>query len=370
MSRALTLRTVGGLVPAAFLLVFGLSGFLTVTWGYAFFVIAAGLWGIAILAFGTFVFTHCIDTRKLLGYCKFFFFSGLWAYLGCIGAFSGFFAYEAFLGRVELRYMLFGPAILAALGILEYGVYRALISRNRATFERYRRFISRERVNVKQMRRVLLDDIILHKSLYQVSFIRWLRHTLILWGFMLLVLLEILRVFVQEAMPSFGLPDVWHIEEHPIRLSIGFLYDLFGLMVVLGCILAIAWRISVGNSEQKKFSDTPTVWFLLFVMMSGFLVESVRIAETDMSATYLRYEFVGYAMAIPLKHYGISLMSFYDTLWIVHVLGSCLFIAYVPLKRLIHSCATPFGRLINSQKDMLAEKKHKILAALSNITRE
>jgi len=363
-------RTVGGLIPAVFLLVLGLSGFLTVVWGYAFFVAAAGLWAVAILASGIFIFTHYVDTQKLRGYCKFFFFAGLWSYICCIGAFGGFFTHEAFLGRVELRYILFGPAILAALGVLEYGVYRALITRNRATFDRYRRFISRDRIDVKEMRRVLVDDIILHKSLYRVSFIRWLRHTLILWGFMSLVLLEIFRVLIQEAMPAFGLPDVWHVEAHPVRLSIGFLYDLFGFMVVLGCFLAIAWRISVGNSEEKKFSDTPTVWFLLFVMLSGFVVEAVRIAETDMSATYLRYEFVGYVMAMPLKYFSINLMSFYDTLWIVHVLGSCLFIAYIPLKRLIHAFATPFGRLINSQKGVLTEKKNKILASLSNMNRD
>jgi nitrate reductase gamma subunit len=47
----------------------------------------------------------------------------------------------------------------------------------------------------------------------------------------------------------------------------------------------------------------------------------------------------------------------YEPLWLFHVLISCAFIAYVPVKRLIHSCATPIGRLMNSQKTLLAAKK-------------
>ena len=54
----------------------------------------------------------------------------------------------------------------------------------------------------------------------------------------------------------------------------------------------------------------------------------------------------------------------YEALWLVHVLGSCAFIAYVPAKRLVHSCATPMGRLMHSQRELLAAKKQAVLAGL------
>ena len=182
--------------------------------------------------------------------------------------------------------------------------------------------------------------------------------------FSFLVLIEVFRVFFQEALPAFGFRDVWHVPDHPIRLTFGFLYDFFGLMVVAGCVLAIAWRISVQGSEDKKFSDTPTVWFILFVMLSWYMVEALRISASPMDEWYLPFEFVGYLIALPLAGRSESLMKFYDGLWIIHVLGSCLFIAYVPLRRLIHSCATPLGRLMNSQKEMLQDKKRAILSGL------
>lgn len=357
-------RTIFGISGAALFLIAGLSGLLVVAWGYGFFLTAAAFWGFAIFFSAVFIFTRFVRTELLRKLCKSFFFAGLWAYIYCIAAFGGFFTYEAVAGRVEFRYILFGPAILAALGILEYGIFRALISKNRASFKRYRRFISRDAIDQKSIRKTLVDDIILHKSLFRVSFIRWLRHTLILWGFAFLVLIEVFRVFFQEALPAFGFRDVWHIPDHPVRLTFGFLYDFFGLMVVIGCILAIGWRISVQGSDDKKFSDTPTVWFILFVMLSGYMVEALRISAAPMNEWYIPFEFVGYLMAIPLVERSEDLMQFYDPLWIIHVLGSCLFIAYVPLRRLIHSCATPFGRLMNSQKDMLQKKRRTIIAGL------
>jgi nitrate reductase gamma subunit len=353
-----------GVCVAAAIFIAGLFGWLVSAWGYGLFLAAVALWGGSILLSIIFIFSNFLETERLKKHCRYSFFAGLWAYIYCIAAFGGFFIYEAFAGRVDLKYMLFGPAILTALGILEYGIFRALISKNRATFERYRPFISREKINKKSIRRILVDDIILQKTLYSVSFIRWLRHSLILWGFAFLVLIEMFRVFFQEALPAFGFQDIWHVPNHPVRLTFGFLYDFFGLMVIVGCLLSIGWRISVQGTDDKKFSDTPTVWFLLFVMFSGFIVEALRISGLSMDEPYVAVEFVGYALALMLASKSADLMAFYDLLWIIHVLGSCLFIAYVPMRRLIHSCATPFGRLMNSQKEMLSDKKRAILSGL------
>jgi hypothetical protein len=54
----------------------------------------------------------------------------------------------------------------------------------------------------------------------------------------------------------------------------------------------------------------------------------------------------------------------HEPLWLFHVWVSCAFIANAPLKRLIHSCATPIGRLMNSQKGLLGAKKQDSLKGL------
>ena len=61
-----------------------------------------------------------------------------------------------------------------------------------------------------------------------------------------------------------------------------------------------------------------------------------------------------------------GLSGLYDPLWYVHVIGSCLFGAYIPVKRLVHSCATPMGRLMNSQKGLLEAKRKGVVGGLIN----
>ncbi len=140
-------------------------------------------------------------------------------------------------------------------------------------------------------------------------------------------------------------------------------------MVTVGCVIAIGWRIAIGNSEDKKFSDTPTVWFILFVMISGYLVEALRISSEPMDAWYIPIEFIGYLIALPLVGHSDNFMKYYDALWLIHVIGSCLFMAYIPLKRAIHMFATPFGRLMNSQLTLLKTKRRTILSHLNGRSR-
>jgi hypothetical protein len=73
---------------------------------------------------------------------------------------------------------------------------------------------------------------------------------------------------------------------------------------------------------------------------------------------------VGIAFAWALLATGAIGALPYEPLWLVHVIGACAFIAYVPIMRLVHTCATPMGRLMNSQKDMLAARKRGVLGAM------
>jgi len=94
-----------------------------------------------------------------------------------------------------------------------------------------------------------------------------------------------------------------------------------------------------------------------------FVVEGLRILPTAGDPVHA-YSFAGRAVALLLPFGQPAVAAWVEPLWLVHVVGSCLFIAYVPVKRLVHSCATPLGRLMNSQKGMLAAKKRGVLGAM------
>jgi hypothetical protein len=286
---------------------------------------------------------------------------GAWAYVFAVASFIGYYVYEAATGNVPLKYILFGPAILAAIVILDVGIYRIIVQRNLPTFRRFGDLWNRDSLDQDALARTLADEVVLHRTLLTVSPFRWVRHQLIFWGFGLMFLVEIVAVAFREALPAFGWTDIWHVPEHPVRLAFDLAYDLTGLMLLVGCLLALAFRVMVNGKAEQKFTDTPTTVFLLIVTVSGFMLEGARLGLEPAGSATAWASFVGLVF-IPISPTDERAI---EALWIFHALAVCGFIAYIPLKRMIHSCATPVGRLANSQKSLLADKKAKVIAGLN-----
>ena len=360
--RLMSPTILGPCVAALLLVLTGLTGLTGAGIGYGLFLTATLLLAGALTALGLLLMTRRFSAEELCASAAWLAILGGWCYLWSLAALTGHYTHELFAGRMELRWVLFGPSVIAALVVLDVGLYRLLVKGNLPTWNRYRGYLNRELANPEAMRRTLVDDVILHRSLLAVSGFRWLKHTLIFWGFALMFATELLAVGEREGFPAFGWTDVWEIRSHPVRLAFDFAYDATGLMVLAGCVMAVWWRIRVHGTEEQKFTDTPTAVFLLFVVLSGFVVEGMRIAAEGGGALNA-VSFAGYAFSwfMPAQGHGTAL---FELLWLVHVLGSCLFIAYVPVRRLVHSCATPMGRLMYSQKELLAAKKKAVLSGL------
>ena len=359
LSNPRILRPVAG---ATAWLLLGVTGIVGAGWGYGLFFASMLLLAGAAAAFALLVLTRAFDGDRLRGSATWLGLLGMWAYVWAVGALAGHYTLETFEGRMELKWILFGPAVLVALVVLDVGLYRMLVGKNLPAWRRYRGVIRRELANPEAMRRTLVDDVILHRTLLSVSGFRWLKHTLIFWGFALMFAAEMLAVLVREGFPAFGWTDIWEVTSHPVRLAFDFVYDFTGLMVLVGCALAIGWRIAVQGTEERKYTDTPTAVFLFLVVLSGFVVEGMRLAAVPWELHGVSFVGSLFAMATPAATGPGS--TAYEVLWLVHVLGSCAFIAYVPVKRLVHSCATPMGRLMHSQRELLAAKKHAVLTGL------
>lgn len=353
----------GPLIAATALLVLGLVGVLNAGWGYGLLLVSLLLIIGAVASMALLLFTRRFDTESLRASAATLGLFGAWCYLFAVAALAGHYVHETLDGRMELRWILFGPAALAALIVLDVGLYRLLVARNLPTWNRYRAVFSRDLANPTAMRRTFVDDVVLHRTLLGVSGFRWFKHTMIYWGFALMFATELLAVIVRDGLPAFGLADIWEVSSHPVRLAFDFAYDFTGTMVLLGCLLAIVYRIKVNGTEAQKYSDTPTAVFLLLVVISGFVVEALRIAGAPADPAHT-VSFAGYALSLVMPSTLGEGSALFEALWIGHVLGSCAFIAYVPIHRLVHSCATPMGRLMTSQKELLAAKKRAVLTGL------
>jgi nitrate reductase gamma subunit len=351
------------LVIAALIALAGLAGVLGPAWGYGLFTVATLLLIAGAILAAILVLSARFDTDALRRATGAAFWLGAWTYVLAVAALAGYFAREALDGRMPWKWIVFGPAALAAIAVLDWGLYRVIYKRNEATLARYGDVIDRNRVDRPALRRTFLDEVVLHRTLLSVSRFRWVRHQLILWGFALMFAFELGAVFLREVQPALGLGDVWHAKGHPVRLVWDAAFDITGLMILVGCVLALVYRLRVNGTPEQKFTDTPTVVFLLAVVVSGFIVEGLRIAGAPPSPHHAASP-VGVVFAGLLSPFAPVSKGTSDVLWVIHALLSCAFIAYVPLKRLIHSCATPIGRLMNSQKAMLAAKKERSLRGL------
>ncbi len=354
--------TVAGVTISAALLVAGLAGGLSEGIGYGLFLVSALLLASGLALFGFFFFSRKFDSSGLKQNGYWLLALGGWFYVFGFCALGGFYALETLEGRMETRWIIFGPVALASLIILDRGIYRVVVKRNLPTFQRFGRFLSREQSDPAAMRRTLVDEVLLHRTLRGVNGFRWFKHTLIYWGFALLVMTEGLAVLVRDVLPAWGYPRGWE-EGSVVRLALDFSFEVFGLMVLAGCALALVWRVMVNGTEQQKYTDTPTALFLFVVILSGFFVEGLRFAAQT-PEPYMAVSFAGYFLSGFLD--GTQSDSLYEPLWYLHVIGSCLFIAYVPLKRLVHSCATPLGRLANSQTGLLEAKRQGVIRGLLN----
>ncbi len=354
-------RTVLPIVIGVLITALGLAGQIDAAFGYGALFVSVLLLGAGLVALMLLLFTSLTVAG---GTIRWLFALGGWMYVFGVCALTGFYLLEGLSGRVELHWMLFGPVALAVLIVFDVGVYRAVIQRNAPTWRRYREHIQLSKINSDSMRHTFFSDVVFHSSLRSQSGFRWLRHTLILWGFVLMFLIEIIAVFLREGIPAFGLPDIWELPQHPIRLSFDFAFDFFGGMVLVGCVMAYLWRF-IRNENERKFSDSPSLHFLFFVVISGFIVEGIRISAEAFPAGS-GYSFIGYLFASVIPNNASFFKEVYSPLWYLHVFGSLAFIAYVPIHRLIHSCATPIGRLMNSQSEMLEQKRLSSLSGLLN----
>ena len=351
-----------GLASVA-LLAAGLAGLLSAAWGYALFVISGLALTASVGVVAMLLMSHRGRSERLVPLARALAILGAAAYVLAVAALAGHYTAETQSGRMELQWIIFGPLVLAALITFETGIYRKLVRVNVLSWSRYRMFFRRQDADPAAMRKTLVDEVVVHRSLWRVSKLRWLRHTLIFWGFGAMFLTELAAVLVREAMPAFGWVDVWRAPGHPVRLAFDLIFDTTGVMMLLGCLLALYWRISVRGKSERKFADTPMVLFLLFVVLTGFMIEGWRIAQTPFSQDHV-YSFVGVLFGWGMTTAGLHTAGFHQPVWLVHVIASCALIAYLPATRLVHTCATPLGRLMSSQKGLLAAKKRGVLTGL------
>lgn len=339
------------------------SGIISLKWGIVPFFGGSALITVSLLWLSSFIFSKEMNSGYIVRVFRYILTAGLITSFSGLLLLSGSYIRYVAMDRLSSRWILFWPLVLVACLIFIVGMYRKIIQGNIETFKRWERFIKREDREPRSFLKNLWEEVILQKQLRRESHIRWLRHVLIFWGFVSLWLVDFAFAVITKYLPIFGWPSL--SKDSAVRVGFDFFLDFFGLMILTGTAVALLWGLRVRRTTQKIYTDTPTAAFLFIVAFTGYLVEGLRLAALPYEP-YMGYSFLGNFVASFIRGTDLSFSSIHRGLWLFHVVISCAFIAYFPVKRLVHSCATPVGKLMQSQKKMLDKKVKGVVSGLLN----
>jgi len=189
---------------------------------------------------------------------------------------------------------------------------------------------------VRQRLKAVADQALLQRRIVQEKF-SGLMHLGLSWGFLILFVATTL-VGLQD---YFGLP----VLEGPFYLYfMSLTVDLFGIAALLGTLMAVARRLlrPPARLTEPRGVDGFGVLLLLFlaVLVTGFLVEGLRIAATG--DPWGRFSPGGWVTALVFRGVGVEYArAFHRVLWWVHAALSFAFVAAIPYTGVLHLLAAP-----------------------------
>ena len=172
-------------------------------------------------------------------------------------------------------------------------------------------------------------------------------HLFLFWGFLILLLGTIL-IFIQEDLTKLFFGKVFI--QGGFYLFFSFVLDLFGLLAIIGIILA-AFRRYVLKPDRldNKPEDLISLILIFLVLITGFFNEGLRIAVTR--PDFERYSFVGWEISrlfVSPQESGDSLRTLHAIFWWVHLLLAFGFIGYVAYSKLLHLITSALNQFFRS----------------------
>jgi len=187
-------------------------------------------------------------------------------------------------------------------------------------------------------------DVFGHKKLLREPYQGTL-HFLILWGFIILFLGAMLDFFQVDIIePIWGV----HFMEGNLYLGYSVITDLAGFMVLVGVLMAMARRYFFKPAWlDEKTEDMVTLWTILAIILTGFLLEGLRMAATELKAGDTMYEYAWYSFGGALFGYPFrnasmeGLRAAHMLTWWIHTFIVLGFIVYIGYSKLLHIFVTP-----------------------------
>jgi len=202
--------------------------------------------------------------------------------------------------------------------------------------------------------KALAFDALLQRRLYRQSRSRWIIHSLIFFPFVFRFSWGIVALLSSLWLPEKQLAWAMLDKNYPVG---AFLFDLTGVMVISGVILAMFRRAfrKTENLPGLPKHDWPASSLIGGIIIIGFILEGMRIAMTG-SPEGAQYAFIGYGISRFFA--GISdLTNIYGYIWYCHAIFTGAFLAYLPFSRMLHIIMAPVVLAMNAGREFAGKVK-------------
>lgn len=200
--------------------------------------------------------------------------------------------------------------------------------------------------------KALVLDVFLQRRLYRQSGARWLIHSLIFLPFVFRFSWGFVALTASLWKPEWS--SVWAMLDRN-NPATALLFDLTGIMVIVGVILA---SIRGGLKQSSQVPGLPrqdrlALSLIAGIVVVGFILEGIRIAMTGWPGN-AEYAVIGFGIS-RLFSDPTGLTGVYGYIWYVHAILTGAFFAYLPFSRLLHIIMAPVVLAMNA----ISEQDHR-----------
>jgi cytochrome b subunit of formate dehydrogenase/nitrate reductase gamma subunit len=194
--------------------------------------------------------------------------------------------------------------------------------------------------------KVFVVDVLLLRRILKESVSRWSIHSLIYLPFFLRFFIGLILLILSKAFPMSRAVALLLDKNDPI---IAFTFDFLGLCIIIGVIGATVRRFQ--SKPQKALAigqDFVVLGLMGAILLTGFVVEGMRILLTDIPASIALSSFLGYPLSLFLGLFPIRWEVVYPYGWYTHALLTGALIAYLPFSKMFHILVNPLVFMIKA----------------------
>jgi Fe-S oxidoreductase/nitrate reductase gamma subunit len=209
-----------------------------------------------------------------------------------------------------------------------------------------------------------LRSVFTHDKLVKRQRLAGTGHLLIFYGFLTLFIGTVILAFQDDFAKPFLHFDFWHGNFY---LIYSLFLDVFGAALIVGvAVMAVTRgllkpgrlsykRVDGGDANYNRtryvVGDWILVGALLYLALTGFLLEALRIAERNPS--FEVWSPVGWALGQGLRALGISgavAANAHLAVWWLHGVVALAFVAAIPFTKTVHILASPANLAVRDQR--------------------